>query len=166
VDANVVVQDVLSALEGQIEGSGARVTVERLPVLRVHRTHLFQIFQNLVSNAVKYHRPDRLPVVHIGSEVREHGIIELYIEDNGIGIASEYHERIFGIFRRLHGASVPGTGIGLAICKRIVEQYEGKIWVDSTPGIGSTFHSPFPRDSCSTIRGNIKRCHSNLRRRT
>ena len=144
VDANVVVQDVLSGLQAQIEASGARVTCERLPVLRVHRTHLFQILQNLLSNAVKYRKPDQAPSVVIDSRTNEHGMAELFVQDTGIGIAPEYHERIFGIFRRLHGASVPGTGIGLAICKRIVEQYDGAIWVESTPDVGSTFRFTLP----------------------
>jgi PAS domain S-box-containing protein len=144
VDANVVFREVLATLSPAVANTGARIVTDDLPVFLVQRTHLLQILQNLISNAIKYRRPNEKPVVHISSTRGEHGMTELLVKDNGIGIQAEYHERIFGLFRRLHGQSVPGTGIGLAICRKIVERYNGKIWLESTPGTGSTFHLTLP----------------------
>ena len=125
-------------------GTSAIITTERLNNVRVHRTHLVQVLQNLVSNSLKYHMQDRPAQVHLTSRPAVEGMTELLVRDNGIGIPSEYHERIFGVFKRLHSSRVPGTGIGLAICKKIVNYYGGCIWVESTPGEGSTFHFTLP----------------------
>ena len=98
-----------------------------------------RLFQNLIGNAIKYAAPERPPHVKVSARHRD-GDIEFSIADNGIGIASDYFERIFGIFQRLHTREqFDGTGIGLAICKKIVERHGGRIWVESRPGIGSTF---------------------------
>jgi light-regulated signal transduction histidine kinase (bacteriophytochrome) len=122
-----------------VEESGAQITADTLPALPVHSVHLQQLFQNLISNAIKYRSPERNPVVRI-SVKRESGQYLFSVQDNGIGIEPQYQERIFGIFKRLHtGEEYSGTGIGLAICQRIVERYRGRIWVDSEPGKGSTF---------------------------
>jgi light-regulated signal transduction histidine kinase (bacteriophytochrome) len=110
----------------------------------VRATHLQQLFQNLISNAIKYCSPEQSPVVHVAAE-RQDGHWIFAVSDNGIGIDSEYKENIFGLFKRLHtGDEYSGTGIGLAICQRIVDQYHGRIWVDSEPGRGSTFHFKLP----------------------
>ena len=145
VDANVVLQEVLHTLQARIAAVNAEISADNLPRLRVHRTHLVQLLQNLLSNALKYHRSGCRPVIHVGTVSRKHGMAELLVVDNGIGIPAEYQERIFGLFRRLHGPAVPGTGIGLAICKKIVERYNGTISVESTPGQGSTFRLTLPQ---------------------
>jgi len=120
------------------------VTSEPLPSLRVHPTQLQQLFQNLVGNAIKYCRPGTPPIVNV--RVRRDGEVWLFsVTDNGLGIEAEYQERIFGLFKRLHtGAEYSGTGIGLAICQRIVERYHGRIWVESILGKGSTFNFTLP----------------------
>ena len=120
------------------------VTCDKLPVLRAHGTHLRQLFQNLIGNAIKYRSEDRTPTVHIGAE-RQDGYWVFTVRDNGIGIQPEFKEQIFGLFSRLHNADrYAGTGIGLAICQRIVERYHGRIWVESEPGRGSEFRFTLP----------------------
>jgi light-regulated signal transduction histidine kinase (bacteriophytochrome) len=134
----------LANLAGIIEETGAQITAGPLPALRVPSTHLQQLFQNLVGNAIKYRRPDRPPIVHVTAE-RQDGGWTFALSDNGIGIAPEYRENIFGLFKRLHNSDeYSGTGIGLAICKRIVDRYQGRIWVESEPGRGSTFRFTLP----------------------
>ena len=143
-DANQILAETLVNLGGAIAQSGAAVTSDRLPVLRVHGTHLRQLFQNLIGNAIKYSSEDRKPTVHIGAE-RQDGYWLFTVRDNGIGIPPEFKEQIFGLFTRLHNAEhYAGTGIGLAICKRIVERYHGRIWVESEPGRGSAFRFTLP----------------------
>ena len=107
-----------------------------------HRAHFVQLVQNLISNAIKY-RAQRPPRIHISAEWKE-GHWVLAVADNGIGIAPEHHQKIFGVFKRLHGKNVPGTGIGLAICQRVVERYKGRIWVESQPDQGATFYFTLP----------------------
>jgi light-regulated signal transduction histidine kinase (bacteriophytochrome) len=143
-DANAVLNGVLANLDSAIRESGAEVISEPLPSLRVHATQLQQLFQNLVGNAIKYRRPETPPVVKISA--RRDGETWLFsVSDNGLGIETQYRERIFGLFKRLHtGDEYAGTGIGLAICQRIVERYHGRIWVESEPGKGSTFNFTFP----------------------
>jgi light-regulated signal transduction histidine kinase (bacteriophytochrome) len=130
----------LGNLAGAIAESGTEVTFEELPALRVHEMHLQQLFQNLIGNSIKYRDPHRPLAVHI-SVRRDNESWVFSVSDNGIGIAAKYKEQIFGLFSRLHNSDkYSGTGIGLAICQRIVERYQGRIWVDSEPGRGSTFH--------------------------
>ena len=106
--------------------------------------HLQQAFQNLVGNAIKYRSPDRQPLVYVGVE-RQDGYWLFAVSDNGIGIDPEYKENIFGLFKRLHTSDeYSGTGIGLAICQRIVDRYHGRIWVESEPGHGSIFRFKLP----------------------
>jgi signal transduction histidine kinase len=124
-------------LELAIQETGATITHEPLPDVLGNETQLTHVFQNLISNALKYRRDVR-PEVHIGVADKD-AEWEFAITDNGIGIEPQYLEQIFGIFKRLHGRNVPGTGIGLALCKRIVEAHGGQIWVESQPGAGSTF---------------------------
>ena len=144
VDANEALTEVIANLGGAISESGAAVTFNRLPSVPVHSTHMRQLFQNLVGNAIKYRSEDRAPAVHIGAE-RQDGHWVFTVRDNGIGIQREFREQIFGLFSRLHNADrYSGTGIGLAICQRIVERYHGRIWVESEPGCGSEFHFTLP----------------------
>jgi signal transduction histidine kinase/FixJ family two-component response regulator len=143
-DTGEALRVVLGNLQGSIEASRARITYDPMPPIRVHPIQLQQIFQNLVGNAIKYCRPDALPIVHIAA-ARENGHWHFSVSDNGIGIEPQYKERIFGLFKRLHtGDEYSGTGIGLALCQRIVERYHGRIWVESEPGRGSTFHFILP----------------------
>jgi PAS domain S-box-containing protein len=143
VDGNVVLAEVLADLNGSVVEAGAEVHVCDLPHLRVERVHLKQLFQNLVSNAIRYRRPDLKPVIQIQSQTageRYH----LSVADNGIGIDPRYHEQIFGIFKRLQSQGNTGTGIGLAICQKIVERYRGRIWVESQVGNGAKFNFTLP----------------------
>jgi PAS domain S-box-containing protein len=143
-DANEALTTVLANMAGVVSATGARVTSDPLPSLCVHSAHLQQLFQNVISNAIKYQSPDRAPVVHV-TAVRQNGHWIFSVSDNGIGIDAEYTEKIFGLFKRLHTVrEYSGTGIGLAICQRIVDRYHGRIWVVSEPGKGSTFHFALP----------------------
>ena len=143
-DANEALNIALANLGGAISECGAQISAETLPSLPVHGMHLQQIFQNLIGNAIKYRSPDRQPLVHIGVE-RQDGHWLFAVTDNGIGIDPEYRENIFGLFKRLHTSDkYSGTGIGLAICQRIVDRYQGRIWVESEPGRGSIFRFKLP----------------------
>lgn len=143
-DTNEIMEEVLANLGGAIRESGAAVTCDRLPLVRAHRAHLSQLFQNLIGNAIKYRSVDRTPIVHIDAEHQD-AFWVFSVRDNGIGIQPEFKEQIFGLFSRLHNADrYPGTGIGLALCQRIVERYHGRIWVDSEPGRGSEFRFTLP----------------------
>lgn len=142
VDLNAVMEDVRQNLKASIDESGAMVTSDRLPVVRAYRAHFQPLFQNLIGNAIKY-RSARPPRIHVSIQ-EEGGELTFSCADNGIGIEPEYHQQIFEVFHRLHGNKIPGTGVGLAICQRIVERYGGRIWVESQPGVGSTFLFTLP----------------------
>jgi chemotaxis family two-component system sensor kinase Cph1 len=137
-------QEALANLRGAIEESGAVVTHDPLPVLTTDDSQLVQIFQNLVGNAVKY-RGAEPPRVHVSARTNGHKECVFSVRDNGMGIDPQYFDRIFVIFQRLHGRQeFAGTGIGLAICKRILEKQGGRIWVESQQGKGSTFLFALP----------------------
>jgi hypothetical protein len=144
VDCNTVLQKALSNLEASIKQSGASVTADHLPVVRAHDTGLLQLLQNLVGNAIKY-RGKEPPQVHIAAE-RQGAEWVFSVRDNGIGIDPQYASQIFGIFKRLHGREYPGTGVGLAICQKIVERYGGHIWVESERDKGATFYFTVPME--------------------
>ena len=130
----------LANLQSSIKGAGATVTYDDLPTIQADPTQLMQIFQNLIGNAIKFRGTDRPCHVHVGAEQKD-GRWVFWVRDNGIGIAPEQYNRIFVIFQRLHTRDkYPGTGIGLAICKKIVERHGGKIWVESKLGEGTTFY--------------------------
>jgi PAS domain S-box-containing protein len=137
-----VIRKVLLNLQASVEQSGAMITWDAIPAVHAHEIRLVQLLQNLVSNAIKYHGEDP-PRIHVAAEWREREWL-LSVSDNGIGIAPEYAQQIFKIFKRLHGQDYPGTGIGLAICQRIVETYGGRIWVESPNGKGSCFYFTLP----------------------
>jgi PAS domain S-box-containing protein len=144
VDANLRLQTAAENLRGPIEATRAVVTHDKLPMLRVSGTSLVQLFQNLVGNAVHY-RGDDPPRIHISAE-KDAGQWRFSCKDNGIGIAPEHKVQIFDAFKRLHGSERPGSGIGLAVCKKIVQHYKGRIWVESAPDQGSTFFFTLPSD--------------------
>lgn len=148
VDLNSVIPQVMNNLKTAIEESGATVTFERLPVLRAYRGHFQPLFQNLIGNAIKY-RSAAPPHIHISVSAVE-GELRYSVSDNGIGIAPAYHQQIFEVFRRLHGKQIPGTGVGLAICQRVVERYGGRIWVESEEGKGTTFLFTLPNAAVQT----------------
>ena len=142
--ANEALQSALANLAGAISETGATITADALPTIPVHALHLQQLFQNIIGNAIKYRSPDRIATVHVAAK-RQNAFWAFAISDNGIGIDPQYKENIFGLFKRLHTADqYSGTGIGLALCRRIVERYGGRIWVESTPGEGSTFRFTLP----------------------
>ena len=142
VDLNSVIETVQLNLKASIDDSGAVITSDPLPVITAHATHAVALFQNLIGNAIKY-RSEEPPRVHISVREAE-GELRFAVRDNGIGIAREYHETIFVAFKRLHARQIPGAGIGLAICQRVLERYGGRIWVESEVGRGATFHFVLP----------------------
>ena len=143
VDCSTCLERAIMGLKVDIEESGAEITHDALPELMASPTHLTQLFQNLLGNAIKYRR-EETPRVHV-SAAKKDGDWVFGVRDNGIGIAPEHTGRIFDIFQRLHGREeYPGTGIGLAVCKKIVERHGGRIWVESEPGRGSTFYFTVP----------------------
>ncbi|HYE38069.1 PAS domain S-box protein [Methylocaldum sp.] len=142
-DCRSIITTVLANLEVAIRESGAEVTYDDLPTIVADPGQLIQLFQNLISNAVKF-RGDQVPLIHVGV-TKQNSEWVFTVRDNGIGIEPHYFERIFRIFQRLHARhDYPGTGIGLAICKRVVERHGGRIWVESEPGYGTTFFFTFP----------------------
>jgi light-regulated signal transduction histidine kinase (bacteriophytochrome) len=161
VDLNQKVKLVLEDLELEVEEKKAIIEVDPLPTIKGHRRQLQQLFQNLISNALKYSRPDVMPSVHISARRikgnnetlpitsidsgKHYHLIE--VSDNGIGFNQEDAERIFHVFTRLHGnAEYKGTGVGLSIVRKVVENHSGYIWAESTPGEGATFKVLLPVD--------------------
>ncbi|MBI3896671.1 MAG: PAS domain S-box protein [Gammaproteobacteria bacterium] len=142
-DVSQPLDEALANLAFTIKESGARVTYDEMPVVSADPTQLTQLFQNLIGNALKF-RGKESPYIHVGTERKSGGHI-IYVRDNGIGIEPQYFERIFGVFQRLHGRNqFPGNGIGLAICRKIVERHYGRIWVESVAGRGATFYFTLP----------------------
>jgi len=149
VDCNAVMRHVVQTLSTSIEQNGGTVTYGSLPEVWADNTQMVQLFQNLVGNAIKF-RGKEPPAVSVQAEKQDHEWL-FSVTDNGIGIAAEDVQRIFAVFQRLHTrAEYPGNGIGLAICKKIVERYGGRIWVESQPGCGCTFKFTLPLQSPET----------------
>jgi light-regulated signal transduction histidine kinase (bacteriophytochrome) len=137
VDLLNVVEQARQNLALEITQTGASITVDRLPEVDGNEIHLVRLFQNLIGNAMKYRSP-KSPEIHVAAERRGLAWV-IRVEDNGVGIARESQARVFEPFVRLGDRSIPGTGLGLAVCKNIVEGAGNEIWVESEPGIGSTF---------------------------
>ena len=144
VDMNDALEIVRTNLTVMIAESGAVITSDALPSLPLRETHAVQVLQNLIANAIKYRDPSRRAQVHVSAE-RHLRSWQFAVADNAIGIDARYHDRIFGMFKRLHSSEkYEGTGIGLAICQKIIERNGGRIWIESEPGRGSTFYFTCP----------------------
>ncbi len=144
VNVQTIVSEVTTDLEVSIRECGAVVTTSSLPEVMSSQVHLHRIFQNLIQNALTYRKADVSPEIHVSAR-KEANSWFFSVKDNGIGIAREHFEKIFGFFQRLHGPDqYGGTGLGLAICKRILEIHGGAIWLESEEGVGSVFHFTIP----------------------
>jgi light-regulated signal transduction histidine kinase (bacteriophytochrome) len=144
IDMQAALNKALAMLSLQVGDSGAIITQTPLPQITADEGQIIQLFQNLLTNAMKFQPAGSVPRIHIGAEQQD-GVWEFSVGDNGIGIEAEYLDRLFVMFRRLHQRSeYPGTGIGLAICKKVVERHHGRIRVESTPGTGTTFFFTLP----------------------
>ena len=139
IDGKEIVEKALWALSKAIEEKQAQIQVDRLPTIMGDEGQLIQLFQNLIGNAIKFHGAEN-PVVKVGAK-KENAKWVFSVQDNGIGIDPMFFDRVFVIFQRLHGRDAyQGSGIGLAISKKIVERHGGKLWVESEPGKGSVFY--------------------------
>jgi PAS domain S-box-containing protein len=134
-----VADAALLLLDEAIPEAGAQISFDELPVVQGDRFQLVQLLYNLIGNAIKY-RGERAPRIHVGVQRQDNAWV-FSVQDNGMGIAPRHHERIFEMFQRLHDlAAYPGTGIGLAVCRRVVDLHGGKLWLTSEPGVGTTFY--------------------------
>lgn len=142
VDCNSVLTKTLANLEMALQEGGASIASEVLPIVTAHETHMIQLFQNLISNAIRYRsaRPLEIKI----NAVRQENDWLFSVADNGIGIDPKFSDQIFLLFRRLHGVEYSGTGIGLALCQRVVQHYGGRIWVESEVDRGATFYFTLP----------------------
>jgi light-regulated signal transduction histidine kinase (bacteriophytochrome) len=136
-------QGALLTLDPKIRESGAEITYDPLPSVHYDFAQLNQVFRQLIANAITF-RGQEPPRIHV-SATDAGDAIQFAVRDNGMGIDPSYQQQIFGVFKRLHGREFPGTGIGLAICRRIVDQHGGRIWVESAPDQGSTFYFTIPK---------------------
>jgi signal transduction histidine kinase len=156
VDLGVTVQTALRDLAPLVAASGAKVTVGRLPMVYAQKRRMESLFVNLLENAINYRRPGLVPELEITASPDGAGFWRIAVQDNGIGIAPEYLEKIFVIFQRLDPLKYPeGTGVGLAICRRIVERFGGRIWVESKPGQGTTFLFTLPSPPETAVTSDI-----------
>lgn len=146
-----VLKEAINNLAQRIAETHATVHVDELPKVEGDQILLVQLFQNFLGNALKFSRPHVPPVVRVTIQSNPTDV-QIAISDNGIGIAAVHHELIFGVFQRLHtSAAFEGSGIGLATCRRIVERHHGRVWVESEPGVGSTFYIILKRSPCSSL---------------
>ena len=151
VSSEMVLQSALQNLDVAIKESGALIRYDRLPIIDADESKLTQVIQNLIGNAIKFHKPDMRPEISVSARAAQ-GEWIFEIADNGIGFDSKYNDRIFEVFQRLHAVGTyPGNGIGLAICRRIVEHHGGQLWAESQPGSGSKFFFTLP---CATDTSN------------
>jgi light-regulated signal transduction histidine kinase (bacteriophytochrome) len=146
VDLNTLVQQVISDLEVRIQQNEAKLEVGPLPTIEADPLQMRQLFQNLLANALKFQQPGVPPTVRVYAQDAGEADVQLCVEDNGIGFDEKYLDRIFTIFQRLHGrVDYEGTGVGLAVCRKIVERHGGTITARSAPGEGATFIVTLPR---------------------
>jgi len=144
IDSNVSLEQAVANLRVSIQENNPVITNDPLPEIIADGEQITLLFQNLIGNAIKYHKPNVIPAIHVSAKKDKENWL-FSVSDNGIGIDEKYADRLFKIFQRLHTRNeYPGTGIGLAVCKRIVERHSGTIWVKSTPGEGATFYFTIP----------------------
>jgi light-regulated signal transduction histidine kinase (bacteriophytochrome) len=143
VEPEGALQGAVLMIDAAVQESGAQISNDPLPAVLFDFAQLTQLFRQLIANSIMFHGPEP-PKIHVSS-IDIGDAIQFSVRDNGIGIDPRYHEQIFGVFKRLHGREFPGTGIGLAISKRIVEQRGGRIWVESELGQGARFHFTVPK---------------------
>ncbi len=155
LETEAVLKVVLQNLRLAIEDNKGRVTHDTLPAIVADETQIMELFQNLIANGLKFHGQDS-PIVHISARREEKGWTFSF-KDNGIGIDPQHYSKLFSIFQRLNPRDYPGTGIGLAVSKKIVERHGGHIWVDSVPGKGATFYFFIPDRDESAADGNRSR---------
>ena len=147
IDLNTLIEDLKAfELAGQLEQAHGNISiVGQLPAVKGDPDQVRQLLQNLVSNALKYRKKDIAPEVIVRAHTQDHGMVRIELQDNGIGVPAKRHDDIFVMFRRLHSRNdYDGTGIGLAVCKRVVERHQGKTGVTSEPGQGATFWFTLP----------------------
>jgi light-regulated signal transduction histidine kinase (bacteriophytochrome) len=144
IDLRTVIELAIANLSSAIDENEATISYGELPILNADAAQLVQVFQNLFGNALKYRNPKQKARAHVSAERSESGDWLVAVQDNGIGFEARYAEQIFEVFKRLHDREVSGAGIGLAICKRIIESHGGRIWAASKPGAGSTFCFTIP----------------------
>jgi len=150
VNSNIVLEELLLNLKSILDQKNAIVTINSLPAVQGDKIQLSRLFQNLIENGLKFNT-NKAPRIIVSGSISNPKMCTFSVQDNGVGISAEYFERIFLIYQRLHtNEEYPGTGIGLAVCKRIVERHGGRIWVESTPGEGSTFFFTLPVSAEST----------------
>jgi light-regulated signal transduction histidine kinase (bacteriophytochrome) len=149
LDLETLLGEALSSLSAAIEESGAQITHDPLPQL-VTDSRIENVLQNLIGNSIKYNRKDVPPQIHVAAKTEDdHWVFS--VRDNGIGIEPQYQKSIFQVFHRLHGKDVPGTGVGLALAQKIVETNGGRMWVESVPGVGSTFYFTIPQTEVGSV---------------
>ncbi|MFQ5543950.1 MAG: ATP-binding protein, partial [Nitrospiria bacterium] len=147
VELNEVAGEVINDLDDLITRSKGRVEIGDLPRIKADRTQIYHLIQNLIGNGLKYQQKDQAPRISVENVPNENGLIEIRVKDNGIGFDEKYLDRIFKPFQRLHGRKeYQGTGIGLAICNKIVRRHEGEMTATSAPGQGATFIVKLPCD--------------------
>ena len=143
IDTNKIVTQVIEDLQEQIASNSAVIQVGQLPELRGVPVEITAVFQNLISNAIKY-RGTHNPVIQIVGDGPSDGRFHFKVSDNGLGIPPAHQKTVFELFRRLHGSGVPGTGMGLALVSKILQKHGGRIWLESTPEVGTTVHFELP----------------------
>jgi light-regulated signal transduction histidine kinase (bacteriophytochrome) len=144
IDCNLALQEALANLKGSTDDAQAVITSDALPTLDANFPQIVSVFQNLVGNALKYRKSDDSPNIHIAAVYNE-AEWTFSVADKGIGFDQKYGDNIFGVFKRLHGNKYPGTGIGLAICQRVVNLHGGRIWATGVEGVGATFFFTLPQ---------------------
>lgn len=160
VELNAMVDQVITDLQARLSEAGGKITRSDLPVVLGDSVQLADVFQNLLTNSIKYRRPSEALEVRIDGVKTTGGEVTVTVRDNGQGIDPAYHDLIFLPFKRLHGREIPGTGIGLAICRRIIEAHGGRIWIDANAGPGAAFHISLPAYSMNQDPSIYPRIHT------